>query len=78
MASTPARPGRDDTERLKAELVERYCSGSSLAEISREVGRSYGFVRKRLIEAGVTLRPRGGPRQRHDESIPAPGHVEGR
>ena len=50
----------DPTERLVADLVARYRAGSSLTELSEHVGRSYGYVRRRLLDAGVALRPRGG------------------
>ena len=49
---------------LKAQLTDRYAAGVSIRALAEETGRSYGFVHRVLNEAGVTLRPRGGPRRR--------------
>lgn len=43
-------------------LEAQYYEGKSIREISVEIGRSYGFVHRVLIERGVTLRSRGGAR----------------
>ncbi|MFR9792927.1 helix-turn-helix domain-containing protein [Streptomyces sp. MB22_4] len=48
--------------RAVAWLRKRYAEGASIREIAEETGRSYGFVRKALFDAGVTLRGRGGAR----------------
>jgi hypothetical protein len=40
--------------------VRRYGAGDSIRSIASGLGRSYGFVHRILIEAGVTLRRRGG------------------
>lgn len=50
------------TERseLAAELKERYEQGESIRSLAAATGRSYGFVRGLLTEAGATLRGRGG------------------
>jgi hypothetical protein len=55
--------GRDRAA-LARYLVERYAAGESLMRLSAETGRSFGHVRKLLLDAGVTLRPRGGARLR--------------
>lgn len=39
--------------------VELYEVGSSIREIAKRFGVSYGTVRRMLLNAGVTLRPRG-------------------
>jgi transposase len=36
----------------------------SIRSIAEELGRSYGFVYRLLTSAGVTLRQRGGSRER--------------
>jgi transposase len=45
-------------------VVYQYSEGSSLREISARLGRSYGYVRRLCLEAGISLRPRGGPNRR--------------
>lgn len=52
---------RDADRRL---VVHQYAEGSSLREISARLGRSYGYVRRLCLEAGIALRPRGGPNHR--------------
>lgn len=58
-----AARGRDRAA-LACYLVERYAAGESLMRLSEDTGRSFGHVRKLLIDSGVTLRPRGGSRLR--------------
>lgn len=41
-------------------LVERYNAGESIATIGHDLGVSPTTVRKRLLDAGVSLRPRPG------------------
>lgn len=67
-ADTPAT-GREADRRF---AVERYQEGSSLREISIGLGRSYGYARRLLLEAGAALRPRGGPNRRGPA---APAHT---
>jgi hypothetical protein len=45
-----------------AQLVNSYRAGRSLRYCAQEVGVSYSTARLRLIEAGVTLRPKKGAR----------------
>ena len=40
---------------------QRYQAGESMRAIAADTGRSYGYVRKLLILAGATIRPRGNP-----------------
>jgi hypothetical protein len=47
-----------------ARLAEIYETGVPLRAIADRVGLSYGSVHRRLLEAGVTMRPRGGARPR--------------
>lgn len=42
------------------DLIARYKKGESVATIGKAVGVAQATVRARLIEAGVTLRPRRG------------------
>lgn len=45
----------------RADIARRYTEHrQSINQIRREIGRSYGFVHRLLVEAGVTMRPRGG------------------
>lgn len=60
----PRAARRRDRAVLARYLVERYAAGESLMRLSEETGRSFGHVRKLLLDAGVTLRPRGGSRLR--------------
>jgi transposase-like protein len=46
---------------LAAAMGRRYQAGATLQEIAGQTGQSYNQVRAALIEAGVSLRPPGGP-----------------
>jgi transposase len=52
----------DELRRVADQISTAYLGGVSIRQISREVGRSYGFVHRALIDSGVTLRERGGDR----------------
>ncbi|QCX81100.1 hypothetical protein C9F11_37585 [Streptomyces sp. YIM 121038] len=54
-------PEREETARRAAEL---YAQGCTIASVARQLGRSYGGTRALLLEAGVTLRARGGHRSK--------------
>ncbi len=45
---------------LSDELREKYVAGASIRDLANETGRSYGFVHRLLVDAGVELRGRGG------------------
>lgn len=47
-------------ETLGKELRKRYEKGASIRSLAQHVGRSYGYVHDLLIDAGTTLRPKGG------------------
>ncbi|MFD5385544.1 helix-turn-helix domain-containing protein [Streptomyces sp. NPDC127074] len=51
-----------DRERFRESVSVVYNSDPdvSIRDISEWTGRSFGFIRTMLIEAGVELRPRGG------------------
>ena len=55
-------------ESLATELAEKYRGGASIRDLAAEVGRSYGFVHRLLLEHGVTLRGRGGSAPRRAAS----------
>lgn len=62
-SGTQSRAARGrDRAALARYLVERYADGASLMRLSADTGRSFGHVRKLLLDSGVTLRPRGGAR----------------
>lgn len=46
---------------MQTELRQRYLAGASIRALADATGRSYGFIRTLLTEAGVELRGRGGP-----------------
>lgn len=54
------RPSANAASLDETGLVERYCSGESLAAIGNDLGVSPTTIRKRLLDAGVALRPRPG------------------
>ncbi len=54
-------PGR---EQVVEELRRAYEGGASIRTLVARTGRSYGAVHAMLIEAGATMRSRGGPNRR--------------
>lgn len=63
----PVRVGRRseqivgrERDRIAARLAQRYLAGATLRDLADETGRSFGWVRTLLLEAGVVLRTRGG------------------
>ncbi|WP_245599453.1 helix-turn-helix domain-containing protein [Nakamurella lactea] len=50
-------PERDS---VSAGIRERYLAGASIRTLAGDLGRSYGFVHRILVDAGVPLRGRGG------------------
>lgn len=45
---------------LAVDLKKKYDKGASIRELAEATGRSYGFVHRVLVDAGVQLRSRGG------------------
>jgi hypothetical protein len=45
--------------RVRQQLADRYRAGDTIQGLAASTGRSYGAVRDLLLEARVTLRPRG-------------------
>lgn len=75
-SAQPVRVGRRaeqivgrERDRIAARLRQRYLAGATIRELATETGRSFGWVRTLLLEAGVVLRTRGGDRRvaRHQE-----------
>lgn len=52
-----------DREQLKATLRKKYEAGATVRQLHEETGRSFGAIQRLLLEAGVTMRPRGGARR---------------
>jgi Helix-turn-helix domain len=42
------------------DLAELYMAGATIRSLAERTGRSYGGTRALLLEAGITLRTRGG------------------
>jgi hypothetical protein len=55
---------------LGKQVAARYATGASIRDLAAEMGRSYGFVHRLLVEAQVTLRDRGGPRRAAKNKTP--------
>jgi predicted transcriptional regulator len=54
------RPSARAASLDESTLVDRYNAGESIATIGLDLGVSPTTVRKRLLDAGVSLRPRPG------------------
>lgn len=73
----------DERQALARELADRYNDGAPIRSLSQEYGRSYGLVRRLLVEAGVEFRARGGldpsasPTPADDHERPAVDPVNG-
>jgi hypothetical protein len=44
----------------RQQAADLYGQGATIRSVARQLGRSYGGTRALLLEAGVTLRGRGG------------------
>lgn len=63
MANTRRRALTGDSrDRLAADLKRQYEKGASIRALAEETGRSYGFVRRMLGEAGAQIRGSGSQR----------------
>lgn len=49
--------------KMAADLRKKYEKGASIRALAESTGRSYGFVRRTLTEAGVTIRGSGGSKR---------------
>ena len=65
MTTTSNRPRitGDTRDQAKKKAANLYAQGLPVRDIAHQMGRSFGLVRTLLLEAGVTLRPRGGRRK---------------
>lgn len=50
----------DARQTTRTRAAELYGQGATIRSVARQIGRSYGGTRVLLLEAGVTLRARGG------------------
>lgn len=51
-------------QKLQAEMVDKYGQGVAIRTLAAEYGRSYGFIHRLLLDAGVEFRARGGNNNR--------------
>ncbi|MCZ4102222.1 transcriptional regulator [Streptomyces sp. So13.3] len=51
-------------EKVTTQLATDYENGASIRTLATLTGHSYGFIHRVLVDAGVTLRSRGGPNNR--------------
>jgi Helix-turn-helix domain len=56
----PRKPSTRVTPEMIAELVRLYAKGKSLRECAAKTDVAYGTARRKLLAAGVVLRPPGG------------------
>ncbi len=47
-------------QQARQQAADLYAQGATIQAVARQIGRSYGGTRVLLLEAGVTLRARGG------------------
>ncbi|MGD1237748.1 helix-turn-helix domain-containing protein [Mycobacterium seoulense] len=52
---------RKTREQMLSELRNAYEGGASIRTLAARTGRSYGSVHSMLLQAGTTMRGRGGP-----------------
>lgn len=60
-----------------ADIYDRYLDQrQSIREIAADIDRPYSYVRDRLLDVNIELRPRGGPRApaRTDQRAPVDDH----
>lgn len=70
IARTKKRLADEDTRQaLRDELRAAYVAGASIRELAAARKLAFGTVRTLLLEAGVTLRARGGPN--HTRHVPS-------
>ncbi|MGW4890238.1 helix-turn-helix domain-containing protein [Streptomyces murinus] len=66
-------PGFNPPPELRARAIawmaEQYKGGASIRAIGQDIGRSNDFVRRNLLKAGVTMRPRS-TKQQHPKWVP--------
>ena len=53
----------EERRRVAASLAGEYAAGASIRALAADADLSYGKTRALLLEAGMKLRARGGPRK---------------
>ena len=71
----PVRGVDEARAAMGEQLVHDYLAGASIQDLAVCTGRSYSFVRHRLLDAGVVLRGRGGGSHRPTRTPPELRHV---
>ncbi|WP_438470829.1 helix-turn-helix domain-containing protein [Streptomyces asiaticus] len=56
----------DRRSAVRADFKREYEAGTPIRVLAEVSGRSYGFVHRLLLEAGVTFRGRGGDTRSHE------------
>jgi len=49
-----------ERQKWRRRMANRYKHGSSIQQLANLTGRSYSFIRRLLMESGVTMRSPGG------------------
>jgi transposase len=60
----------------RAAAAKLYAEGATVRHIATDLGRSYGFVHRLLVESGVPLRSRGARSKALDPEIPGQLELE--
>lgn len=63
-------------EAARDAAAKLYAEGATVRYIATELGRSYGFVYRLLVEANVTLRSRGSRTPTNSTADDVPGQLE--
>lgn len=63
-------------EAAREAAAKLYAEGATVRHIAAELGRSYGFVHRLLVESGITLRSRGTRTRADDVAVEVPGQLE--
>lgn len=71
MRKTPAQILPETRHVLAAGLREEYEAGASIRHLAYQRHLAYGTIHRLLLEAGTTLRSRGGARQAGHPHTPA-------
>lgn len=73
IARTKKRLSDEDARQtLRAQLKTDYEAGASIRDLATSQKLAFGTVRTLLLEAGVTLRSRGGPNHTRRDTGPEP------
>jgi Helix-turn-helix domain len=73
IARTKKRLSDEDARQaLRLQLEAAYKAGASIRDLATAHKLAFGTVRTLLLEAGVTLRARGGPNHTRRDAVDAP------